>query len=227
MTHAMVGGESVTRERPILMSAPMVCALLGGRKTQTRRIAKLNASGRVERGGRNWHCEDPAAIIASPYGSAGDHLWVRETFSLQHCVDGEPPPFDDGRPVLRATDDYMPDWYQPHYRATDPDPELCCESDDCRQCERNGAGPHWKPSIFMPRWASRITLEVTGVCIERLHAISEADAAREGVFCVRTFANDDRTPVELYRALWESINGAESLAANPWVWVVEFKAIKP
>lgn len=132
-------------DRPILFSGPMVEAILAGRKTQTRRIARRNAAGRVERGGRNWHVEDAAAICASPYGAAGDCLWVRETHYVWNAgmLDGSGKIID--------------------YRATEP-------NSPCT----------WTPSIHMPRWASRITLNVVRVRLERLQDISDSDARAEG-----------------------------------------------
>jgi len=131
-------------ERPILFSGPMIRAILAGRKTQTRRVAKLTGAGRVKEAGshRNWHLADPDAVKACPYGTPGDRLWVRETFCDTGCQ----------RAVYRA-DTAVENW---KYRI-------------------------WRPSIYMPRWASRITLEITDVRLERLQDISEADAAAEGV----------------------------------------------
>ena len=86
-------------------------------------------------------------------------------------------------------------------------------------------GGKWKPSIFMPRWASRITLEVESVRVERLQAISEADAIAEGI---KPFpSSPSKIPVMQYQDLWESINGPGSWQANPWVWVITFKRVKP
>lgn len=169
------------RERPILFSAPMVRAILGGRKTQTRRIIKNRTVPDV--GG-------------CPYGEPGERLWVRETF-LNNALDG-----------------YPPVWF---YRA---------DSDDKPE-DRN-----WKPSIFMPRAASRITLEITNNRFERLQDISEADTNAEGVTIQQdakiasAFIEGKQTPAQLeYFALWESINGKGSWALNPWVWVIEFKKL--
>ena len=108
--------------------------------------------------------------------------------------------------------------YGPYYLATESAPDTL----------------HWKPSIHMPRWASRITLEVTGVRVERLQDISEADAIAEGVTGVSsggvtlfttTGVNCFQAAKDAYAALWELINGPGSWDANPWVWVVEFKRI--
>ena len=223
------------KERPILFSAPMVRAILAGTKTQTRRAAKLTANGHVKESGghRRWHPGDPDARLACPYGQPGDRLWVRETWAAPHSDDARPP-----RSIHC-------DWTQIHYAATE---------------ERGGL--MWRPSIHMPRWASRITLEITGVRVERLKDISEDDAVAEGIECHEHAVGTIGTRVDTVRCihcgslrrdhvgvamacfggsgtvwngntarggfsfLWESINGAGSWEANPWVWVVEFKRVE-
>lgn len=170
------------KERPILFSAPMVRAILDGRKTQTRRVVKL-------RNGQYMPPSEKADINGwrqmlrnCPYGQPGDRLWVREThFDAKRL--------NEGRILYRADGDVS----------------------------RFG----WTPSIHMPRSASRITLEVTGVRVERLQDISEADAVAEGVVW-----EQGQTAINVFETLWESINGAGSWDANPWVWVVEFKRAK-
>lgn len=206
------------KERPIIFSAPMVRAILSGAKTQTRRVVPtMVTGGRVEypgkRDGRgfsrvNWL--DTAEGMAQAaqdckHGRPGDKLWVKETWgAVPHMMGGVQPE------TLR-------------YRA---DGEYQNERGTWR----------WRSSIHMPRWASRITLEITGVRVERLQDISEADALSEGVAQVvrdRLPAQQcgeydaiDVDPVELYRDLWESINGHGSWDANPWVWVIEFKKLE-
>lgn len=150
--------------RPIMFSGAMVRAVLDDRKTQTRRIAKLTAAGRVARAGKNWHVDDPDAVLACPYGQPGDQLWVREAFMR------EPHPSEFGytRESLPLTWDAMcavAGTY--HYAA------------DCGSFIR-ADGRRWTPSIHMPRAASRITLEVARVRLERLQAITEQDAIAEG-----------------------------------------------
>lgn len=205
------------RERPILFSAPMVRAILEGRKTQTRRVVKpqpdwvLNGSpyrfnAKESRRNQDRQYDE----ILDPYGYRGDRLWVRETWCEESAATGCP---DDGGTLYRATDT---GW------------------------DEEGTGLRWRPSIFMPRSRSRITLEVMAVRVERLCEISAGDAAAEGVE-----GNDKYWPVckpqwldyltneyshslprSSFRSLWESINGAESWEANPWVWVVEFRRIE-
>lgn len=208
------------KERPILFSTPMVRAILDGRKTQTRRVApikKLDFRQKddiltwfisFEKAVKRVFCsasggcfteEQARAIIASqfcPYGQKGDRLWVRETFGTR------------GKEVF--------------YRATPP-----LNADGEPYAGIAGLdGNRWKSSIHMPRAASRITLEVTGVRVERLHGISEADAQAEGVF----FAPDHdykNSFKQGFKNIWQSINGPESWDTNPWVWVVEFKRVQP
>ena len=198
------------KERPILFSAPMVRALLAGTKTQTRRIAKPVRHpdwGNLYSPGALVREHEPMHVIyrACPYGQPGDRLWVRETWAAPHSEDARPP---------RAI---QCDWMLIHYAATE-----------------DRGGLLWRPSIHMPRWASRITLEITGVRVERLQNISKADAEAEG--CTKNHngyylggphavsgRKQMATAQSAYRDLWESINGAGSWEANPWVWVVAFK----
>lgn len=197
------------KDHPILFNAPMVRAILARTKTQTRRIVKpqphwLDAEhGKLCSAGWAWrgpadvprlrHFSETSSFANAlrefcPYGQPGDRLWVRETWAAPHNCDYLAP-----REIDR-------DW-RIHYAATE---------------ERGGL--RWRPSIHMPRWASRITLEVTGVRVERLQDISEADARAEGITPLANHPSD----VAAYRELWEQINGAGSWDANPWVWVVEF-----
>lgn len=219
------------KERPILFSAPMVRALLAGTKTQTRRAVKLPrrlAGGdlaaafadKLWGGTPGLHVPMPDETVQrlrNPwYWPEPSRLWVRETFVLQSNVEDEPPPFADGRPIKRGDGDYESSWWQPHYRATDPAPELYYEDSEDPACR-------WRPSIFMPRWASRITLEVTGVRAERLQDISRGDAMDEGCPFPNMAKGPD--PRRWYADLWEQINGPGSWDANPWVWVIAFTRV--
>jgi hypothetical protein len=182
-------------ERGILLSAPMVRALLDGSKTQTRRVVKPEPI--VAEFGMCRLVDSKDRPIVCPYGQSGDRLWVRETWAPT-ALDG----------VFQ-------------YRASSGLP-----------------GTTWRPSIHMPRAASRILLEITGVRVERLQDISEDDCWAEGIDAVDG-ALDDMTIIDLakrmdrscydavptYAALWESINGAGIWDANPWVWVIEFKQV--
>lgn len=191
------------KERPILFIAPMVRAILEGRKTQTRRIVKPQPSMECdcEPEGYSWvpmHKGRELSHHQCPYGQPGDRLWVRETFSGPWCM-GDTPPSKWGRSSRI--------WYW-----ADGNPE---EGDWTRP----------RPSIHMPRWASRITLEITDVRVERLQDISDADALSEGIYPTSTGLYAGAAKAE-FRKLWESINGPESWSANPWVWVIEFKKLE-
>lgn len=192
------------KERPILFSAPMVRALLKDRKTQTRRIVKLNAAGRTQYGGRNWHLDDPNAVLACPYGQPGDRLWVRETFDPIYPQDTA---YNNGEPIEY---DYAATYEHGH-----------------RLGDHIGIKKVWKPSIFMPRRASRIMIEITEVKVERLQEITPTDAIAEGV--EGKGKNKDVVPDDGwrmgYRNVWESINGHGSWDSNPFVWVVSFQKI--
>lgn len=197
------------KERPILFSAPMVRALLAGTKTQTRRIVKprkdlsfgclltpSELAGEVNNGNFE-NC---------PYGEPGDRLWVRET--------GWERPDLTTRMIREGADTW------PRF-AYDADG---WGADDHADFKRWGFKR--RPSIHMPRWASRILLEITGVRVERLQDISDDDLAAEGIQEVIDAGVDhDGWPRDAYRSLWESINGAGSWAANPWVWCVEFRRV--
>jgi len=221
------------KERPILFSATMVRAILDGRKTMTRRACKpLNAwevqdcrEARLIDG--VWHeamigAEQPYAKLRCPYGQPGDRLWVRETWREN----------EGGHAFHYAADGTI--------LSKQRDPEV--RAFFARRAPLSATQYKWRPSIFMPRAASRITLEVTGVRVERLQDISEHDAKAEGIRSDLLPANDDAghpncicyvaepddnhayvTAKSAFEKTWENINGAGSWAANPWVWVVEFK----
>lgn len=211
------------KERPILFSAPMVRAILSGTKTQTRRAVKPQITPLAY--GSSWHQFDHRGsnyrtnlrngtvsqwsplLQFCPFGQPGDRLWVRETWAAPHSDDARPP-----RSIHC-------DWMQIHYAATE---------------ERGGL--LWRPSIHMPRWASRITLEIIGVRVERLQDISEDDAKAEGAWgpddsiISQVAAHFGCEPIGVhpslaYRMAWEQINGAGSWEANPLVWAVEFKRV--
>jgi hypothetical protein len=204
------------KERGILFSAPMVRALLAGSKTQTRRAWKVQPPEGTQ-----------VAFVPgqsrTPYGVPGDRLWVRETHGIvgvegsgvhvafaermvdgKHLLDGDGG-YDIVRPGIEAVE-----WAEAHI-----------------DHER------WRPSIFMPRWASRITLEITDVRVERLTNISDADAIAEGVERFTGILGGNAKKclaggsihIDRYARLWDSINGAGSWNTNPWVWVVEFRKL--
>jgi hypothetical protein len=187
-------------DRPILFSAPMVCALLEGRKSQTRRVAKLTDNGHVKEPGghRRWHPDDPDATLACPYGQPGDRLWVRETWAPQVGCELSAERWTRG------------------INTSGPKPVLHFAADGAEKPWVS----RWRPSIHMPRWASRITLEIASVRLERLQAISDADSRAEGA------VGHPDGPWHAFRALWTLINGAESWQANPRVWAVEFRRVQ-
>jgi len=215
------------KERPILFSAPMVRAILEKRKTQTRRVADQKTVNECE--GTFGAALD--LLTRCPFGQPGDRLWVRETFAIETTMDWPgslrseheyaKKHCEDGRPHKIVTHPEGGTYYRlPHYRATDPEPQLVCESKKCATCRDRDYGPHWKPSIHMPRWASRITLEITDVRVERLQEIDAVDAVAEGM---EQFT--ETPPDFLFRELWDSIY--KNWDANPFVWVVSFKMVKP
>jgi hypothetical protein len=170
------------KERPIIFSAPMVRAILGGAKTQTRRVCKSRLAA---------HPTLDDAQLDAANRQPGNLLWVRETHRIVRVGEAG---------------------FWAEYRADSanlklPDNSLAhlAKNDD-----------KWRPSIFMPRVASRILLELTGVRVERVQDISEADARAEGVGSAAGYA-----------ALWDSLNAKRGYAwaANPWVWVLEFRRV--
>ena len=180
-------------ERPILFSAPMVRALLDGSKTQTRRVMKIQPTHFNPVGvPRLAQSVGNSDVIACPYGQPGDQLWVKET----HWRDDE-----DGA-IL--------------YAANSVDLAVV----DQNKHETGSPRYNWKPSIFMRREYSRITLEVVSARVERLNDISRGDAMAEGCPFPNMAKGDD--PRKWYADLWNAINGPGSWDKNPWVWVVEF-----
>lgn len=216
------------KERPILFLAPMVRAILEGRKTVTRRpvkATKAHADGFMMLDhGKGWRPYNAFGDLASdhegmeypiacPYGKLGDRLWVRETCYINDYREASVPEQE------RADCEI-------HYRA-DGIPDFEGEEELIR----------WRPSIYMPRWASRILLEVTDVRVERLQDISDKEIEAEGIdldalaegqdrydMCHAGSGADGRPTLRTaWRELWESTGG--DWDTNPWVWVVEFKRI--
>jgi len=188
-------------EKPILFSAPMVRAILSGTKTQTRRVVKPRKDRDL--GCDLAACELAGEVNGGEYRNAsytpGDRLWVREAWRVFAAFNKKPP-----RDITR--NELV--WY---------------EAQDEVPFHPTAFG-RLRPSMFMPRWASRITLEVTGVRVERLQAISASDAISEGIPRGGP-ENPDGIEQREYRALWEQINGPGSWEANPWIWVVEFRRL--
>ncbi|MFZ6206091.1 hypothetical protein ACO0KN_21660 [Escherichia coli] len=186
------------KERGMIFNDEMVRAILGGNKTQTRRIVEEKFYGRAV----------AAELLAKhcPYGQPGDRIWVRETYRVHGKAT------DVATLVYRAS--VRNSWTEQTHRVP---VEVC----------NKPVSEKWTPSIHMPRWASRILLEITDVRVERLHDMSEADAKAEGA----TPATYKITPSEaVYRVgfgdIWRSIYGQDNWLSNPWVWVIEFKRIQ-
>lgn len=216
------------KEYPILLNAQMVRAILDGRKTQTRRVIKVQPpedgyqiatlvdatwSG-AKIGNHCWIKAGPDGFadihepdFSCPFGSVGDRLWVRETWSSD---------FAHHYPHDRC-------WY-----AADDDRKRDIEVHNGTRGiwspESNAFVPFkWRPSIHMPRWASRILLEITDIRVERLQGISNDDAVAEGIGApldIRYAAIDG------FKPLWESVYGERSWDVNPWVWAITFKRVQ-
>jgi hypothetical protein len=216
------------RERSILFNGPMVRAILEGRKTMTRRVCPyiLNIATNEVVGARwfnelkEWHLINNKDIgvgrwdVKCPYGQSGDRLWVRETFFEQADPDTSVP-YTPPRYSYRATYDYE--------NYSDP---FVDDGDGGITWNKDGTiKSPWRPSIHMPRWASRLLLEVTSVRVERVQDITHNDALREGVSY--DLSKQDGSPIDRFRLLWNSINAKRGCGwdANPWVWVVEFKVL--
>lgn len=202
------------KAKPILFSTPMVQALLDGRKTQTRRIVKPQppegmiiddccysdssyAFWKTDAKGSRDYCTCDG--VKNVYGFFGEYLWVRETWCFI------PDSFDG-----------IGDCH--YYKASQDESSL-------EYCKKYGI--KWKPSIHMPRWASRLTLKIKDVRVEQLQEITGNDAAAEGVLL-----DGDQDPVDVsliyaFRGLWDSINGKKHpWESNPWVWVIEFEVLR-
>lgn len=231
------------KERPMIFNSEMVRAILGGQKTQTRRIMKPQPYPcPPPRGGHWWpsnvfktmlHVEeemlngkggwDGLVGDACPFGAVGDRIWVREAFqgplipeeALSEFLGENPDKFESPAYCEYAADG-------------GPRPEYVDADDNTRY--------GWRPSIHMPRWASRITLEITGVRVERLNDISEEDARAEGISDGGCLTCGEPEPCgcdnpkpdanDAFARLWQSIYGEENWFTNPWVWVISFKRIE-
>lgn len=215
---------TLLKERTVCLSDEEVRAVLRGQKTQIRRPANR-----------------------PPFGRVGDRLWVREAFCLQ--VEGDPP-FDDGRPVLYLREglpcapEDAETWIQPHYRATDPAPELYyadLPADEPRV--------RWKAAVTMPRWAARIVLEITGLWIQKIQEVTDEEAILEGARkfddlpSLHPYGQDPRwsmgtpsgtgqcygRPRWAFAGHWNARYGAKGFAweSNPEVWVATFRVVAP
>jgi len=189
------------KERPILMNAEMVNATLDDRKTQTRRVMKPQPGYVNKRADgyavsfNKYLMSYPELLIKCPYGKIGDRLWVRENFHYE--------------PATGAEYGEAPQPDEIHYAATFP---------------YRGMEPKWTPSIHMPRWASRIDLEITDIRVEHIQDISDTDCFSEGI---KTRRGCD--PRNTFEELWDSINKKRGHGwdINDWVWAISFKRIQP
>ncbi|ORM66095.1 hypothetical protein [Pantoea rwandensis] len=237
------------KERPIIFNSEMVRAVLEGRKTQTRRVivpSMRTADTQFElhqQADGSWmpmHTFNEGSFdksgserpIKCPFGAVGYRLWVRENF------------FEHGH--------WEGGGYDPEDSYFVSDKQVLYPADGVKRPTQRTREDFWRsrPSIHMPRWASRITLEITGVRVERLNSINEHDAIAEGLSeiskdgstykygipdrdglpgtddCGWPWHEWSRYPITAYSKLWQSIYGEESWQANPWVWVIEFKRVE-
>lgn len=204
------------KERPILFSTPMVQAILEGRKSQTRRICKPQPYPDLD------ERLDPIAkgilldILRTVRYQKGMILWVRETFyAYGHWTLITTQLSNSVKKEYRFQDLTLPERREYLYEDCPPDPIL----------KRWGLGYHKRPSIFMPKAASRIKLEITDIRVEKVQDISEKDAIAEGIDVDLRLNHPEGHCVGRYRSLWESINGKGSWNKNPWVWCISFKRL--
>ncbi|GKN94462.1 hypothetical protein [Klebsiella pneumoniae] len=215
-------------ERGMIFNGEMVRAILEGRKTQTRRVMKVqpesnqlglllitDSTKRSDISKYHWAESNATGnhvrskLFSCPFGAVGDRIWVRETWAEAGA----------SAPDLKLYRANYPEHVPPIYENVPPAEEI-----------------RWTPSIHMPRWASRILLEITDVRVERLNAISEEDARAEGIIdggCLNCgepepcgCANPEPDATDAFAYLWQSIYGQENWNANPWVWVIEFKRVE-
>ncbi|HHL1339830.1 TPA: hypothetical protein ACQ3CY_000712 [Klebsiella pneumoniae] len=232
------------KERGMIFNGEMVRAILDGRKTQTRRPIKWKQTRFTEIGeredGSKWPWSEDAEHACDfwhpcPFGAVGDRIWVRETWGVaSHAfsVDGLMIDWVPDRPATAIQEMPFGNGYYSGYAIYAADGDFTWGDDDGYEDGRSC----WKPSIHMPRAASRILLEITGVRVERLNAISEEDARAEGIIdggCLNCgepepcgCANPEPDATDAFAYLWQSIYGQENWNANPWVWVISFKRVE-
>lgn len=253
------------KERGMIFNTEMVRAILDGRKTQTRRIMKVQPSedftpmnmaletdykarwytpGVVDKDGYLQPASKEVFGVSNenegyscPFGAVGDRIWVRETWGVvSHELDedGRIQPWTPDRPATAIHEMPFGNGYYSGHAIYAADGDFTWGDDDGYEDGRSC----WKPSIHMPRAASRILLEITDVRVERLNAISEEDAEAEGIDMEALYDSQDcydciadhnmtgrPTVTGAFKYLWESIYGADSWKFNPWVWVIEFKVV--
>ncbi|HDO7074944.1 hypothetical protein [Klebsiella pneumoniae] len=235
------------KERGMIFNGEMVRAILDDRKTQTRRIMDPQPDDDIERSifpnpevigwkSSRRHKHGSTTAHFCHYGKPGDRIWVRETWGVvSHAFsdDGLMIDWVPDRPATAIHEMPFGNGYYSGYAIYAADGDFTWGDDDGYEDGRSC----WKPSIHMPKAASRILLEITDVRVERLNAISEEDATAEGVppagsllpdypGTFLTPKGDFATAKVAFQRLWESIYGEESWKANPWVWVIEFKRVE-
>ena len=234
------------KERGMIFNGEMVRAILDGRKTQTRRIMAPQPADDIERGifpnpevigwkSSRRHKHGSTTAHFCHYGKPGDRIWVRETWGVvSHAFsdDGLMIDWVPDRPATAIHEMPFGNGYYSGYAIYAADGDFTWGDDDGYEDGRSC----WKPSIHMPRAASRILLEITDVRAERLNTISEEDARAEGIIdggCLNCgepepcgCANPGPDATDAFAYLWQSIYGQESWNANPWVWVIEFKRVE-
>lgn len=235
------------KERGMIFNAEMVRAILDGRKTQTRRVISNRHLHLIDIASQVGECHPLESDDVNsqgyyrehcPFGMVGDHLWVRETFAILGNEDGCAIDWNENlikeggkeaARIYRASCEQLPGNY-----GLWSIPDIADWKPHTWNVQYEG---NWVPSIHMPRWASRITLEITDVRVERLNGISLEDAKAEGVKpagkllpdspeSFLTPGGDFATSQVAFQRLWESIYGEENWQANPWVWVIEFKRVE-
>jgi hypothetical protein len=238
---SMTATATPVKSRPILFSGPMVRAILEGRKTATRRVVKPQPEHGVmpchysptgwaymAAGQEGCTCRP----IPCKQGTIGDRLWVRETWKYADWT-------EDGEPFIGyAADGAVSEWPptpSPGWEDRVYDEWAALSSPENRAIDGKSADRKWRPSIFMPAWASRITLEITGVKVEWLQDITDDDAIAEGMdgrySCTDPTRKADKHNVPAsvqFACLWNEINGPKyPWKSNPWVWCISFRRITP
>ncbi|EMQ4303646.1 hypothetical protein WG886_004352 [Yersinia enterocolitica] len=209
-------------EKPILFNAEMVNAILSGRKTQTRRIISEKTLHLFDVAASAGECH-PLELCDErsqsyylefcPLGKPGDQLWVREEWQVIHDYVDEHGNVDERR-FARSIPKQRGNYWHPVYAASWGD-----ES-------REDRGFPWRPSLHMPRWASRINLLITGVRVERLSTISTGDAMAEGYPAEREATGGSLDSWLWFRELWDGIYPDNTFEVNPWCWVIEFERME-
>ena len=224
---------SVVTDRPILFTPENVLKILDGTKSQTRRVAQVPS---------HYGVEESQESIKCPFGLVGDRLWVKESWRVGAWNE------EEGTIAV----DYRADNYARREWLTLPDDDGekfnklwldTCDELSAKGIEPDEDGYHWKPGespckwrsgLFMPRWASRLTLEITAIKVERVQDISEADAIAEGITGEwvppghHSFNGHRASARSGYKALWDSINAKRGYGweKNPWVWAITFKVVR-